>query len=170
MRTPARSNKRAAQSGALQGPARAHASTHARTYARTRTAPRRLGSGNLKHEDDVAPVPMSADVRSTYLANTTVMGFEQVGKAACCAVAPSNCCRGETWILKGPRIIRYQRFKVPWYFPAQHLIYPAWLDSGWEAPICLIQPPKPPSPPLPPPALHLPPGGRHFAHRHQPAV
>eukprot|EP00967_Tisochrysis_lutea_P058301 scaffold74102_cov18-Tisochrysis_lutea.AAC.1 len=37
----------------------------------------RLGSGNMKHEDDVAAEPVCADVRSTYLANTTVMGFEQ---------------------------------------------------------------------------------------------
>eukprot|EP00197_Chlamydomonas_leiostraca_P003985 CAMPEP_0202868792 /NCGR_PEP_ID=MMETSP1391-20130828/11072_1 /ASSEMBLY_ACC=CAM_ASM_000867 /TAXON_ID=1034604 /ORGANISM="Chlamydomonas leiostraca, Strain SAG 11-49" /LENGTH=724 /DNA_ID=CAMNT_0049549001 /DNA_START=109 /DNA_END=2284 /DNA_ORIENTATION=+ len=36
----------------------------------------RLGSGNMKHEDDTGPVPLSADVRSTYLANTTVAGFE----------------------------------------------------------------------------------------------
>jgi hypothetical protein len=31
----------------------------------------------MKHEDDVAAEAVCADVRSTYLANTTVMGFEQ---------------------------------------------------------------------------------------------
>lgn len=35
----------------------------------------RLGSGNLRHEDGSAT--LSADVRSTYVANTTVLGVEQ---------------------------------------------------------------------------------------------
>lgn len=50
---------------------------HAHVLPACRWRARRLGSGNMKHEDDVAPEPVCADVRSTYLANTTVMGFEQ---------------------------------------------------------------------------------------------
>lgn len=38
----------------------------------------RLGSGNYAHEDDLSTSePLSADVRSTYLTNTTVAGFEK---------------------------------------------------------------------------------------------
>ncbi|KAF5841979.1 NADH:ubiquinone oxidoreductase 76 kDa subunit [Dunaliella salina] len=51
--------------------------TDAETLVATKDLLNRLGSGNMKHEDDVAAEPVCADVRSTYLANTTVMGFEQ---------------------------------------------------------------------------------------------
>ncbi len=38
----------------------------------------RLGSGNYAHEDDMySSEPLSADVRSSYLTNTTVAGFEK---------------------------------------------------------------------------------------------
>ncbi|KAL6761957.1 NADH:ubiquinone oxidoreductase 76 kDa subunit [Haematococcus lacustris] len=51
--------------------------TDAETMIAVKDLLNRLGSGNYKHEDDVGPVPMSADVRSTYLGNTTVAGFEK---------------------------------------------------------------------------------------------
>lgn len=37
----------------------------------------RLGSGDVRHEDDSGAAPLPADVRSTYVANTTVAGFEK---------------------------------------------------------------------------------------------
>lgn len=50
--------------------------TDAETMVAVKDLLNRLGSGNMKHEDDSGPEPLSADVRSTYLANTTVAGFE----------------------------------------------------------------------------------------------
>lgn len=50
--------------------------TDAETMVAVKDLLNRLGSGNMKHEDDTSAEALSADVRSTYLANTTVAGFE----------------------------------------------------------------------------------------------